>query len=745
MLGIKPSKPGLPGLSDHRDFLTFWLLLGVMLLVWALSMATPKTERTIYSDISTHVMIASSVWGDGDLVYTLEDLQRFRDDYPAMDGPAGLFLKHGSDTALYFAKPYIYGVVAAPFYGLVGVNGFIVLNVLCLFAIGLIAGFALNMTLGRYWAMFASVGFVLPSAFLPWVFVPHPDLFIGALLAVGCYLLLRDMNARVWQVLGAAILGAALHEKIPFIFALPFIVAAVPSNSWRWRGVLGALIAVSWLLFSLPNIDIDGSLFSYQGLRFPSSRNPWPLEAGWNSPIRAMTSHIFDPAAVLQAILGNVGLVWEKFIDFLVGRQTGIIPYFALGFVLLLIRPFFGPSRSLLLFAGLFAYLLMQWLVFPANGYGGSGSYGSRYLMQALPLVPLAYLNVRPLPGISKGVLLERFLKGILIVSLLFAFIMQHRIFLQGNELVKQCSRAVTQAPLNAFRLEKWLLSTIFYGSTPTRYLDTKDSGRFRVFRLNETAEGSWLQWPKNSNKSTFVLYKNNPSDTFPSVEVISSVNTQATIEIDGKIIWSGVLLSEHPKQIKVDIPTSFHTAFDLSLKREISQATLQLKVDHVARNSDGKVKRPLLRFATDPKLFVRFGEKLDVKNLVADGAELRRGWSQLEPSGVWSDGLHADIALRLGQGELFHTELLTQAYIPPRRKTLEAKFHCNGLAIQRVLYLPGQLQTIRIPCLKRAEDDYVVIGVDIVDPTSPLAEGISADSRLLGVALHSVKIDKAN
>jgi hypothetical protein len=154
---------------------------------------------------------------------------------------------------------------------------------------------------------------------------------------------------------------------------------------------------------------------------------------------------------------------------------------------------------------------------------------------------------------------------------------------------------------------------------------------------------------------------------------------------------------------------------------------------------------RPLLRFLNRLKRFETFGEQLGVKDLVASGAELRKGWSHLEPWGVWSDESQADIALRVGQGELFHAELVTQAYIPRGREKLEAKFRCNGLAIKHVLYLPGQLQTIRIPCRKRAEDDYIVIGVDVVDPTSPLAEGESNDPRLLGVGLHSVKIDRTN
>ena len=104
------SKLGVSRFSDQRVFLAIWLMLGSVLLAWALGVATPKSERMVYHDVATHVMIGSSVWGDGDLVYTLEDLQRFRDDYPAADGPSGLYLKQASDGFLYFSKPYLYGI-----------------------------------------------------------------------------------------------------------------------------------------------------------------------------------------------------------------------------------------------------------------------------------------------------------------------------------------------------------------------------------------------------------------------------------------------------------------------------------------------------------------------------------------------------------------------------------------------------------------------------------------------------------
>lgn len=729
-------------MSGLGVFLAAWLLLGTLLLAWALGAATPKTERTLHTDIATHVMIASSMWVDGDYKYTLKDLQRFREDFPAVDGPRGLFLKQADSGSLFFAKPYLYGTVAAPFYGLFGVGGFIVLNVLCVVVIGAVAGLALSRALGRNWGLVASIAFVFPSAFLPWVFIPHPDVFIAALLALGGFLLLLDRTTRPWQVLGALILGAALHEKIPFIFVLPFLVAAVPTTSWSWRGALGVIVMLSWLMFSLPNIAIDGSLFSYQGLRLFTLGNPYPLEAGWSPPTTRYLDHVFDPLAVVLAILSNLGLIWEKFLDFLVGRQTGIIPYFATGAALLLIRPFFGPSRSLLLLAGLFSYLSVQWVGFPLDGYGGH-SYGSRYLMQAIPLVPLAYLNVRPLPGGAQALTLQLLVKGMLVVAVVLALVTQHRVFTHGDGLVKHYYTANIQPPLNAFRLERWLLGFTLSAGAPNMYVDESVDRRVRLFRVDETERGSWLRLTKKPDESTFILYKHDMGASLPPIEVISPLDTEATIEISGEIIWSGLLLGHQPMRVAVDYPTSFRTAFDLVTRREVGLATLKLKVDHNDRYSDGTVRHPLVRFATDPKPFERFSERLGVKDLVAGGAELRGGWGHPESWGVWSDGLQADIALRVRQGELYYVELATHAYIPPERGKLEVGFRCNGSMSEPAVYGPEQFQMIGIACRKRAEDEYVVIGVDVVDPTSPLAEGRGADPRRLGIGLHTVRIDR--
>lgn len=728
---------------DSGRAIVVWLLMGALLLAWALTVTTPRSERIVYSDQATHVMIASSVWLDGDIEYTLEDLKRFREDYPKAGGPYGSFLKQNAAGALYFAKPYLYGVVAAPFYGLFNVDGFIILNALCLVAVGMVTGLAVGTALGQGWGLFASAVFVIPSAFLPWVFVPHPDLFIAALLALGGGLMLCGRASRWHQVLGAVVLGAALHEKIPFVFVIPFVIVAMPAASWMWRGGMSVTVVLSWLLFSSLNIAIDGSFLSYQGLRLYAAGNPFPLEPGWTPPVKEYTSHVFDPRALVFSILGNLSLLEEKWLDFLVGRQTGIIPYFAAGFALLLGRLFLGFGRALWVLAGLFAYLGVQWLAFPTNGYGGAGSYGSRYLLQALPLIPLSYMGVCKPFRIDRWVSADRLLKILLAVSAVFALSIQYRIFLHGNESVFRHYTANIEPPINSFRLERSLLPTTFSGAS-SRYVDEESDGRVRIFRVDETRFGSWLRWVDRSNESSFVLYKDDLSAPFPPIEIRSPIDTWAKIEVDGTLIWSGMLSGGQPKVLEVESAVAFSSAFDLLLGRRVGFSTLKVKVDQFDRYTDGTVRKVSSRFQTDPALFEGIGEQLSPRELAVRGAELRTGWSHLEPWGVWSDGSYADISLRVGPGgRKFEVDLGVHAYVPPKRETLEVDFLCTGSEAQRVVFRREQFETVRLTCEKRPQDEYVVVSAAVWDPTSPKEEGRGPDPRRLGVGLHMFRMER--
>src|SRR5712692_11295519 len=100
--------------------------------------------------------MALSLAFDHDMSYQRADFERFRKLYG--EGPEGIFLKRGErwhfhvDSAppfvhiarvadppdsnrLYFGKPFIYSLFAAPFVRLFGLNGFLIFHALLMFGV----------------------------------------------------------------------------------------------------------------------------------------------------------------------------------------------------------------------------------------------------------------------------------------------------------------------------------------------------------------------------------------------------------------------------------------------------------------------------------------------------------------------------------------------------------------------------------------------------------------------------------
>src|SRR5471030_216538 len=130
-------------------------VLLIVALAAALSVDVVKTGFGLKGDEATYVSMALSLAYDHDLTYERRDLDRFYGLYRS--GPDGIFLKKGKQLRirtngqppfvheiktsdprtdrLYFAKPLLYPIVAAPFVWLLGLNGFLVLHVLLLFGV----------------------------------------------------------------------------------------------------------------------------------------------------------------------------------------------------------------------------------------------------------------------------------------------------------------------------------------------------------------------------------------------------------------------------------------------------------------------------------------------------------------------------------------------------------------------------------------------------------------------------------
>ena len=149
---IDATLPGAPagGAMRHLGAIVS-AALTLILLAFAVTIDFPKTAQGFKGDEATYYSLAHSLARDFDFAFERRDLVRVWEEFP---GPEGIFLKRGKvsslrrsasfplvrwrkvddpvRTRLYYAKSYIYPLVAAPFVFVFGTNGFLVLHALLL-------------------------------------------------------------------------------------------------------------------------------------------------------------------------------------------------------------------------------------------------------------------------------------------------------------------------------------------------------------------------------------------------------------------------------------------------------------------------------------------------------------------------------------------------------------------------------------------------------------------------------------
>src|SRR5262249_6637343 len=188
--------------------------------------------------------------------YEARDVFRVRREFKS--GPQGVFLKRASgglrfdpsggfpwisrvppdEPRLYYAKAFVYPLVAAPFVRLLGTRGLLVVNALVLALAVWLAGDERRRggsDPGRA-LVFVLVVFLAPAAPL-YVLWPTPEIFGLGLATAG---LAATSAGRQW--LAAVVLGAAVYLKPPNIFiALPLRLAPLlPREGGRFLGPPGS-------------------------------------------------------------------------------------------------------------------------------------------------------------------------------------------------------------------------------------------------------------------------------------------------------------------------------------------------------------------------------------------------------------------------------------------------------------------------------------------------------------------------
>lgn len=424
-----------------------FLCLASLLVLTPLVLQKPGWPAGLKSDEPAYYLMALSLAHDGDLRCDLEDIQRLFVEFPFHQVHNLILATDDGWNTVYFGKPYIYSLFAAPAAGLFGGSGIVAFNmVLMLFMVWLGARY-LERHNPPWLAMLFSCGFFFLSCGYSYIFWLHPEIFNMTAVMVSLYLGLTD-RLEPWRGggwlgrpavraagAGAALMLAVYNKPMMLAFCLPvlyrcLIKRRVPALvGWGVGAALSGLltVGVAMALMGHPSaylmtrggqkVCVDDELpikpqppppvvveqASAEGAAAEAPRKA--PKASWYWLLRIPRPH---PATVV-----------ENLQYFLWGRHTGLFLYFP--FSLLALGLFLAHSRkrktawvTLLALVTVALYFLL-WI--PFNYQGGGGFVGNRYFVNAYPAFLFLVTRIAPQAVSVLGFLLGGLLLGPTLLS----------------------------------------------------------------------------------------------------------------------------------------------------------------------------------------------------------------------------------------------------------------------------------------------------------------------------------------
>lgn len=547
-------------------------LAAVILCVYgglALGVDFPRAAIGIQSDEATYYMMGRSLASDGDLTYRREDLVRVWEDFPS--GPAGVFLKRGRDLVsagvmlkppfvwtesredphldrYYYGKSFAYPLFAAPFVGLFGVNGFLVVNALFLALAAFCGCLFLQARTRPAVAAVLTGGFIMASVapvYFVWI-APELMNFSLGLVAYFCWLYKevappgRPRWGGGWlrtpasDLVAAALLGLLTFSKISNALLVPPLIAwQLWQRRWRTAALTTAAAAVVAIgLFGI-NMGISGE-WNYQGgdrrtfvFEFPLQTPTSTIEVGTaKSRSEALTEIIFDRRVFWTNLRHNLGYAF-------VGRYAGLVPYFfpavfALAAYLAGVRR--RPLWQALALAGGLAQLLLFLIGTPYTWNGGGGSVGNRYFMGAYGaflflLPPIRSLAVAVVPWLVGSVFVAPLVFNPFVAS-----------FYPG--------RNAAHGPLRVFPPELTLVYDLPINTESSRVMrwfgdnpGVGDPG-FQIYFFDANAyepEEDKSFWVRGDARAEFLIKTDRPMRRLVMTLTAGPVATRARVTVDGR------------------------------------------------------------------------------------------------------------------------------------------------------------------------------------------------------------------
>lgn len=376
------------------------------------------------ADEPAYFLAGLSLIHDGDLRCDQHDVQRAFNHYQYFPVDNLILASADGWQTVYFGKPYIYSLLAAPLAAIAGPRGYVVFNMLLLVAmIWMGAIYLRRFNPDALAALFSSLFFLLSAGFA-YVFWIHPEVLNMFSVAACLFFAFHDPPPRPKQrtrglrmipgllaspglnpVWSGAVLALAVYNKpMLALLGVPALIRVQRRRGWKAATAWLAAAALAMTLIAGFSVALTGKPSAYLGF----ARGGVNAERPQDYPQAIATARQASQARTdtnpnsWQWIFRIPDVDAGRFLNdiryFLIGRHTGLLPYFP--FAMLAVALFLTHGRrsrlrwSLLGCCAGVALIFLLWI--PFNWHGGGGFVGNRYYVNAYPAFLFLVTSVRP-------------------------------------------------------------------------------------------------------------------------------------------------------------------------------------------------------------------------------------------------------------------------------------------------------------------------------------------------------------
>jgi len=394
--------------------------LTAFLVLFPLFVGKPGPPVVFKADEPAYFLMALSLARDGDLILDVEDRRRAADEFPLLPAQNTILMTDDGWETLYYGKPYLYSLFAAPLAHAYGADGMMAFNMLLLMAMVWMGTTYLKRYNSEGLSALFATGYFIVSSLFAYVFWLHPEVFMATSTCACLYFGLHDPEGRprgstrfarirdffgrpgVRLAISAASLAAGVyHKPMLALMGVPVLWSLARRREWKRVAIwmLAAIIASG--AFAGLAVALTGHPSAYLGVQRagftiddPELRpiQPQPLPKLEEKKTQNSWTWLWRlPDVKPVKTISSLG-------SFLWGRHMGLVvymPFAVLALLLFLVNGVRDATRWVLLGSiGALAMFFMIWI--PFNWHGGGGFVGNRYFVIAYPAFLFLATRIRP-------------------------------------------------------------------------------------------------------------------------------------------------------------------------------------------------------------------------------------------------------------------------------------------------------------------------------------------------------------